>query len=385
MTFYHGVEVLETEAGPRPIATLSNSVIGVVGIADNANAAAYPLNTPVLVTSRSQLAALKGLSGYGLNDTLPDALASIFDQSGAVVVVVRIDGSGDAEATQAAAVAGVEKLRDAQPLTGYTPGVIIAPGLTGTSTAQLRNAVVAAMLTYAHAVRAVVVADGPNTTDTAAFAYAEQHDDVRLVVVDPALMRTRASGGVGEVPASATVAGLIARSDVERGFWWSPSNQVIQGALGTARPVDFAYGDPSCRANLLNENRVTTVINLNGLRLWGNRSTGDDPFYSFLCVRRTADVIFESIQRAHLWAVDRGITRTYVKEVQEGVNAFLRSLKAQGAIIGGECFIDPAKNTPDQIAQGRIEFEFDFTPVYPAERVVFRGAITNNYLTELFE
>lgn len=35
------------------------------------------------------------------------------------------------------------------------------------------------------------------------------------------------------------IAGLIARSDNENGFWWSPSNQEIYGIVGTARPVDF--------------------------------------------------------------------------------------------------------------------------------------------------
>ena len=49
-------------------------------------------------------------------------------------------------------------------------------------------------------------------------------------------------------PAAARVAGLIAKSDAERGFWWSPSNRPLYGIVGTARAVDFELGDPNSRA-----------------------------------------------------------------------------------------------------------------------------------------
>ncbi|SMG62548.1 [weak similarity to] major tail sheath protein, partial [methanotrophic bacterial endosymbiont of Bathymodiolus sp.] len=41
-------------------------------------------------------------------------------------------------------------------------------------------------------------------------------------------------------PASTRIAGLIAKSDNERGFWWSPSNREINGITGTARSIDFS-------------------------------------------------------------------------------------------------------------------------------------------------
>src|SRR5690606_19311865 len=104
-----------------------------------------------------------------------------------------------------------------------------------------------------------------------------------------------------------------------------------------------------------------------------NETLASDPKWRFLSVVRTADIINDSLLAAHLWAVDRGITKTYVDDVKEGVNAFLRSLKAQGAILGGECWADPDLNTPDQIAQGHVYFDFDFTPVYPAQRITFRS------------
>jgi phage tail sheath protein FI len=82
--------------------------------------------------------------------------------------------------------------------------------------------------------------------------------------------------------------------------------------------------------------------------------------------------------------VDRGITKNYVNDVTEGVNAFLRNMKALGAILGGTCWVDPDLNTPDQIADGHTYFDFDFTPTYPSERVTFRGHLTDGYIASIF-
>ena len=49
----------------------------------------------------------------------------------------------------------------------------------------------------------------------------------------------------------------------------------------------------------------------------------------------------------------------------------------------GTAFADPELNTPDQIAQGKVTFEFDFTPPYPAEHIIFRSRMTDDYLSEI--
>ena len=137
------------------------------------------------------------------------------------------------------------------------------------------------------------------------------------------------------------------------------------------------------RANHLNENAIATVVRENGYRLWGNRSCSSDPKWQFLPVVRIADAVSDRLLRSHLWAVDRTITKTYLDDVVEGVNAFLRELVGLGAIVGGRCWADPDQNTPASIAGGKAVFSFDFTPVYPAERVTFNSIITNDYLEDL--
>jgi len=391
-SFLHGVEVIEIDAGPRPIQTVKSSVIGIVGTAPDADADAFPLNTPVLVAGSRTEAALLDTVG-DLNGTLPTAMDGIFDQAGAVVVVVRVEEGEDEAATLANVVGGVNAttgnfegvhaLVGAESVIGYAPRILIAPGFTHQRPGELANPVVAEMQGIADRLRAVIIMDGPNTNDTAAYAAAGDFGSSRIYLVDP-WHKVMVGDTITDVPPSPRVAGLIAKTDNETGFWASPSNHLFSGILGTTRPVDFKLGDENARANLLNENKVATTIRQNGYRLWGNRSLTPDTKWVFLSVRRTADIINDSLLRAHLWAVDRGITRTYVEDVEEGVNAYLRDLVAMGAILGGKCWADPDLNSAANIQLGKVFFNFDFTPVYPAEHITFRSHLVNDYITEVF-
>ncbi|WP_269497216.1 phage tail sheath subtilisin-like domain-containing protein [Castellaniella sp. S9] len=344
---------------------------------------AFPLDTPVLVAG-SRLEA----AGLGDQGTLPGAIDAIFDQAGAMVVVIRVEDDQDAGQVKSNIIGGVsivgkyegmQAFLAAESIVKVQPKILIAPGFTND------RAVVSEMLGIADRLRAVIIADGPNETDQAAISYRENFGSARVYIVDPWVkVWDTESNSDALQPASARVAGMIARSDNDRGFWWSPSNTEMYGITGTARAIDFVLGDPNSRANYLNENEVATIIEKDGARLWGNRTCSSDPKWAFLSVRRTADMINESLLRAHMWAVDRNITKTYVEDVLEGVNAYLRHLVAVGAILGGRAWADPALNTPDQITQGIVYFDFDFTPPYPAEHIVFRSRLVNDYIEEVF-
>ncbi|UWS06387.1 phage tail sheath C-terminal domain-containing protein [Phaeobacter inhibens] len=398
--FLHGVEVLEIDTGPRPIRTISTGVIGIVGTAPAADADAFPLNTPVLVAgSRSEAAKLDMTDDRTGGGTLPSALDGIFDQIGAVVIAIRVEEGADETETLANMIGGVNAttgqfegvhaLLGAESVVGHAPRILCAPGWThqrlednGNPGTYFANPVVAELEGIADRMAAVVIADGPNTTDAAAIAYAGDWGTTsRIYVVDP-WVKVAGPGGVVDEPPSARVAGVIARTDNDEGFWKSPSNEGVSGIIGTSRPIDFKLGDRAARANLLNENGVATIINQGGRRLWGNQVPTADPKWQYLCVRRTADVLNESIQRAHMWAVDRAITKTYIDDVVEGVNGFIATLVAQDALLGGSCWADPDLNTAASIQNGQVWFNFDFTPPYPAERVTFRSHLTNEYIAE---
>ncbi|ESP95454.1 MULTISPECIES: phage tail sheath subtilisin-like domain-containing protein [Pseudoalteromonas] len=383
--FLHGVEVIEAQSGTRPIKTVKSSVIGLIGTAPQADAEKFPLNTPVLIAGKRAEAALLGEQG-----TLPAAIDGVFDQAGAVVVVVRVDGADESAVMtniQGGVAAdgsyeGAYAFLGAESVLGVTPRILVAPGFTHQRPSGAANPVVAELVGIAERLRAVIIADGPNTNDADAIAYRGDCSSRRVYVVDPQV-KVFKEGAVVNEPASARVAGMIAKSDNDRGFWWSPSNTAMNGIVGTARPVDFQLGDKNARANLLNEKEVSTIIRQNGFKLWGNRTCATDPKWAFLSVVRTADMINDSLLRAHMWAVDRNITSTYIKDVTESVQAYLDSLKAQGAILGGQIWADEDLNTPENIQAGKVYFSFDFTPPTPAEHITFKSILTNNYLEEI--
>ena len=397
--FLHGVEVIELDGGARPIQSVASSVIGLIGTAPKG-----PVNKPTLILgSLTEATKIFGEDTEGY--TIPAALKGIFDQAGAIVVVVNVadpdneshlDGEGNLDPQKIAlsdivggvnaegSYRGAKCLLAAQTECKVQPRLIVAPGFTHQRPQGNANPVVAELLGIAERLRAIVIADCPNGTKEEAVSYREDFGSPRLFCAYPWAKVFKNDEAVEE-PFSARIAGLIAKSDNEKGFWWSPSNSVINGIVGISKPVDFTLGDPNCVANFLNENKVATIIQQDGFRLWGNRTTSADAKWCFISVRRTADMINDSLLRAHLWAVDRNITKTYVEDVCEGVNNYLRYLKNIGAVIGGKCWADASLNTPDQVQQGKIAFDFDFTPPYPAEHITFRSRLVNDYLEEIFE
>lgn len=322
--------------------------------------ASFPLNTPVLVTSPRDIDASVGADTY-----IGKSLEAIYKQAGAVVVVVRV---ADASVHDATSMTGVFALKRAQADLGYVPRIILAE-----NAAENITDVKAA----AESLRAVAVV-GIGTaaaTATTATAWVTDNGNERTLALWPNI-----NGGEDPAPFAA---GMIAKSDNDRGFWWSPSNQEVFGLQSLDSPVDFQLGDATSLANILNEGKVTTFIRQGGFRLWGNLTGSTDQKWAFLSVRRTADIINDSILAAHLWAVDRNITKTYLQDVAGSVNDYLSTLVNLGAILGGTCWPDPDLNSPANIALGKVYFNFEFTPPYPAQTVTFRSILTNSYLSEL--
>lgn len=322
-------------------------------------------------------------AGAGLtNGTYP---LTITDSAGGT-------GSG-AAATATVTNGAVSAVTITNPGHGYTTPTAALPAAAGVPTTApvfsvnvglATNAVVASLVPIANSLRAIIVQDGPNTTDSAALLTATYSGSQRVYLVDPGVIKTDTSGDIINSYASAVAAGVIAYTDNAFGWWYSPSNKPVNGIQGTQRAIPFSLGDLTCSANVLNAGNVTTIIRQSGFLLWGNRTLSSDPRWQFLCVVRTADIIADTLQAAHMWAVDQGITKNYVTEVVEGVNNALRQFTKQGAILGGTCWCDPDLNPANAISNGEVFFDFDFTPAYPAEDVTFRMHLVNDYITSIF-
>ena len=211
--------------------------------------------------------------------------------------------------TPAGTTTGVAALVGAGSRIATTPDISIAPGWSD------QAAVSAALVAVADRVLGTTVIEGPDTDDAAAVMAAGAIDSRRAYFVDPGVRVEDEDGDIVTRPASAYAAGVIARTDRDDGWWSSPSNKAVFGIKGTTRDVDYAVGDAASAANTLNAGKVATFIREDGFRLWGNRTLSSDSKWQFLSVVRIADRLRKAIMRNHLWAVDRGITKTYLTEV----------------------------------------------------------------------
>nr|WP_312623659.1 phage tail sheath family protein [Pseudomonas juntendi] len=386
--FFHGVTVTNVDTGARNIALPSSSIIGLVdtftpgtGTSGTPTAAAGDL---LLITNERE-----AIAAWGADAAITKACQAIYTRAKAVIVACGVAKQADAAAQTSAIIGGVlasgkrsglQALLDGKSRFNAQPRLLIAPKHSAT------QAVATAIDALAGKLRAVGVIDGPGTTDEAALAYAKNFGSKRLFMVDPGVQYwDTTKNATVDAPGSAYAAGLFAWTDAEYGFWASPSNKELVGITGTTRSVEFLDGDETCRANLLNNANIATIIRDDGYRLWGNRTLSSDSKWAFVTRVRTMDIVMDAILYGHKWAVDRPITANYVRDVTEGLQAFMRDLKAQGAIINFEVYPDPVLNTESQLGVGKVYWNIRFTDVPPAENPIFRVEVTNQWLGEVLD
>ncbi|MFJ1570304.1 phage tail sheath subtilisin-like domain-containing protein [Pseudomonas sp. NPDC088322] len=382
--FFHGVTVTNVDTGARTIALPSSSIIGLVDTFTPAPALTAQPNDLMLITSERE-----ALAAFGPDAAITKACQAVFTRAKAVIVACGVAKLEDAAEQTSAIIGGtladgkrtgLQALLDGKSRFNAQPRLLVTPKHSAT------QAVATALIALADKLRAIAIIDGPNTTDEAVIAYAGEFGAKRAYMVDPGVQYWDTSkNATVDAPGSAYVAGLFAWTDAEYGFWASPSNKEFVGITGTGRPIEFLDGDETCRANLLNNANIATIIRDDGFRLWGNRTLSADAKWAFVTRVRTMDIVMDAILYGHKWAVDRAITATYVKDVTEGLQAFMRDLKNQGAIINFEVFADPELNTASQLEQGKVYWNIRFTDVPPAENPNFRVEVTNQWLTEVLD
>ena len=76
--------------------------------------------------------------------------------------------------------------------------------------------------------------------------------------------------------------------------------------------------------------------------------------FVWLSFTQTTDTVIAGCEAA--WQFFGGVFR-----VTEGLQAFMRDLKAQGAIINFEVFADPELNSASQLEQGKVYWNIRFT------------------------
>lgn len=115
----------------------------------------------------------------------------------------------------------------------------------------------------------------------------------------------------------------------------------------------------------------------------GNRTCSDDPLFLFENYTRTAQVLADTMAEAHMWAVDKPITATLIRDIVDGINAKFRELKTNGYIVDATCWFSEESNDAETLKAGKLYIDYDYTPVPPLENLTLRQRITDKYLANL--
>ncbi|QHA85682.1 phage tail sheath C-terminal domain-containing protein [Serratia rhizosphaerae] len=329
----------------------------------------FPLYTPALIAgSRNQAKKL----GYG--GTLYDDMNDILNQIGALVIVVRVDTDEDEEAQRANILQGIASLQLGQSTLNYQPRILIAPEWS------TDDGVGRALESMAARCRAIAYLDSPSMATPEAVVRRGQMYGARVELLRPRInVVSDLTGKTRTRPYSAAAAGHRVRIDSTRGYWWSKSNQMVLGFTGLEQVDSFMIGDETCVANQLNQANVSTLVQLDGFRHWGNRLCTDDPQWRFEAVRRTMDAIEDSIQLSVTKEyLDAPISKSLGVSMLGSINSYLRQQVTGGVIIGGSAWLDEELNTAESLAAGIVYINVAVTPKSPAEQIVIKYAINKN-------
>jgi len=278
----------------------------------------------------------------------------------------------------------ITKFQECYTTFGFFPKILIAPGFC-------ENQMIAAKLVaVADKLRAVTLLDSPKASDkTVAEMRASFFDtsSERALYCYP-YVNAGTEKDPDHQPYSQYLAGAMAAKDLEKGYWWSPSNTEIKGITGMSKDLTAMINDPNSEVNLLNSNGIVTIFKSfgTGYRVWGNRSASypaSTATTNFINIRRTADILHESVEYAMLQFIDMPINNALIDSIAESVNSFMRTLIGRGALVDGKCLFDPAKNEATEMAAGHITFDIEFMPPAPAERISFESFINVKMLENL--
>lgn len=178
------------------------------------------------------------------------------------------------------------------------------------------------------------------------------------------------------IPPSGHIAGIYAKTDVERGVFKAPANEVVVGA----RSVEFQI--TKREQDILNPRGVNCirVFPARGIRVWGARTCSTNTLWKYVSVRRYFLYLGESIDEGTQWVVFEPNDEKLWARVKQTITQFLITEWRNGALMGtkqDEAFfvkVDRTTMTQSDIDNGRLICIIGVAVVKPAEFVIFRLA-----------
>jgi uncharacterized protein len=192
------------------------------------------------------------------------------------------------------------------------------------------------------------------------------------------LVPSMKSGNEIPIPPTGHVAGIIARTDAQRGVHKAPAGTAatVSGVLGVAQ------GMSNDEQGILNKAGINVIrVFQSGGRsvVWGARTTapeGSD--WQYVSTRRLFLFIEESIQESIRWAVFEPNNIALWEKLKRVIRAFLRQQWRDGALFGETeelafyVRIDEGINPESERQLGRLNIEIGIKPAFPAEFIIIR-------------
>ena len=186
------------------------------------------------------------------------------------------------------------------------------------------------------------------------------------------------AGSTIVIPPSGHMAGIYARTDIERGVHKAPANEVILGITDLNLTINKGEQDilnpPPYQINVLRNFRHQG----RGLRVWGARCITSDAQWKYVNVRRLFIFVEASLDRGTQWVVFEPNDYPLWDRVKQSISNFLTTVWRDGALMGTkveEAFfvrVGRSTMTQDDIDNGRLIIMVGIAPVKPAEFVIIR-------------
>jgi uncharacterized protein len=354
-------EPVEEQPGPRPIEGVATSTAGFAGITEKGP------EYPCLTTSWLDYQRLFG--GYlpGTVSYLPHAVQGFFENGGQRLFIARVTDAN--EAAYAGGLAALETVDEIALLavpdevrfaTPVTAGPVTAAVIAQCERRKDRFGIVSS----ASGLGDVSRLKPPQDTAWAAFYYPW------IDVNDPLAGRSL------RMPSTSHIAGVIARTDIERGVHKAPANEELRGV------TDLEFSITDSTQNVLNPRGVNVIRDFRaagrGIRVWGARTMSSDSEWKYVNVRRLLIFLETSIDKGTQWVVFEPNGERLWANVQASISDFLLQSWRGGALLGNkpeQAFfvkVDRTTMTQNDIDNGRMICLIGVAPLRPAEFVIFR-------------
>lgn len=361
-----GVYIEEIEVGAKPIEGISTSTAGFLGEAERGP------TLPTLVTSWLEYQRIFG-SYFGNDKYLPYSVDGFFKNGGQKCYVARVvrkrkqicledyKGKEPDLPGQRRGLAGLAEIDDISIV--YIPAISQITGLVDELIGHCER------LKDRFAI-IDIAKNSPYPTEPPAITKYGAFYCPWINITDPQ------TGMAIIVPPGGYIAGIYARSDIERGVHKAPANEIVRGAVS----VEYAFS--KTLQDTLNAKGINCIrlFPSRGIRVWGARTMSSDSLWKYINVRRLFIFLEKSIEKGTQWVVFELNNEKLWDRVKQTIINFLTAVWRNGALMGNkpqEAFFvkcDRTTMTQDDIDNGRVIVLVGVAPIKPAEFVIFRIA-----------